>query len=131
MSRWTEATRVSISPIGGNNWKVNEPLYWEVGELDADNEVLEIPIGFVTDLASIPRPFWPIASPHGQPQVQAAIAHDYLYREPDRRPADLQTKRSVDREFRAMMVALGTPWYRVWYFWAAVSVAVKAGEDWK
>jgi hypothetical protein len=37
-----------------------------------------VPKGFVTDLASIPRPFWSLLPPNG-PYAQAAIVHDYLY----------------------------------------------------
>jgi hypothetical protein len=37
-----------------------------------------VPRGFVTDLASIPRPFWSIAAPTGK-HGQAAIFHDWLY----------------------------------------------------
>jgi hypothetical protein len=37
-----------------------------------------VPAGFVTDLASVPRIFWNIISPHGD-HIRAAIIHDYMY----------------------------------------------------
>lgn len=37
-----------------------------------------VPIGFRTDFASIPRPFWRLYSPSG-PWRAAAVVHDYLY----------------------------------------------------
>jgi hypothetical protein len=39
---------------------------------------VQVPIGFVTDLASIPREFWAILSPHAR-YSYPAIIHDYLY----------------------------------------------------
>jgi hypothetical protein len=39
---------------------------------------VEVPKGFVTDLASIPRLFWSWLRPDGE-YAYAAIVHDYLY----------------------------------------------------
>jgi hypothetical protein len=39
---------------------------------------IEVPAGFHTDGASIPRAFWSILGPHGA-YFGAAIIHDYLY----------------------------------------------------
>lgn len=39
---------------------------------------IEIPPGFYTDLASIPRPFWNLLPPDG-PWTLAAVVHDFLY----------------------------------------------------
>jgi hypothetical protein len=39
---------------------------------------VDVPIGFVTDLASIPRVFWAILPPHAR-YSYPAIIHDYLY----------------------------------------------------
>lgn len=37
-----------------------------------------VPVGFVTDFASIPRPFWSLLRPDGD-YAYAAVIHDYLY----------------------------------------------------
>lgn len=37
-----------------------------------------VPTGFVTDLTSIPRPFWQLLRPEGR-HAYAAVVHDYLY----------------------------------------------------
>lgn len=39
---------------------------------------VEVPEGFVTDLASIPRAFWQVMRPEGR-YAYAAVVHDYLY----------------------------------------------------
>lgn len=127
MSRWTDA-QTSIQPVGGKEWKVTDELVWEVGVIGS-GKFVTVQVGFRTDLGSIPRVFWPIISPHGQPQLQACVAHDFLYRKPRHRLLGCRTKREVDREFRHMMVALGTPTWRVWSMWAAVRLAFWAG-DW-
>lgn len=41
-------------------------------------EPVEVPRGFVTDLASIPRAFWQVLRPEGR-HAYAAVVHDYLY----------------------------------------------------
>lgn len=40
---------------------------------------ITVPMGFVTDLASIPRGLWNLFPPHGRYDY-AAVVHDYLYR---------------------------------------------------
>lgn len=44
-----------------------------------DGWVLEVPAGFVTDFASIPRALWTIIPPRGR-YNRPAIIHDFLYR---------------------------------------------------
>lgn len=51
------------------------PLGYRVGETET---VIEVPAGFVTDYASIPRAFWQFLPVHGR-YGRAAIVHDYLY----------------------------------------------------
>lgn len=47
-------------------------------KIDGKNYV--IPKNFQTDLASIPRPLWPIVAPQYTGFIAPAILHDYLYR---------------------------------------------------
>jgi hypothetical protein len=56
-----------------------EPIYW-IPNIDQRThfQAVEVPKGFVTDLASIPRPFWSVLRPDGE-YAYAAIVHDYLY----------------------------------------------------
>jgi hypothetical protein len=39
---------------------------------------VDVPVGFVTDLASIPQIFWSLLKPDGE-YAYSAIVHDYLY----------------------------------------------------
>ncbi len=61
---------------GRSLWALQRSLIYRTGpERDA---VITVPAGFVTDLASIPRPIWSFFPPDG-PWVKGAIIHDFLY----------------------------------------------------
>lgn len=57
-------------------WDLGAPLVWS----DALYGTLVVPVGFRTDLASIPRVFrnLPLLDPNGFSR-RAAVMHDYLY----------------------------------------------------
>lgn len=58
----------------------SNPWIWQSRDtplLDT-NLVIDVPAGFVTDFASIPRPLWTLASPHGF-YSRASIIDDFLY----------------------------------------------------
>lgn len=45
-----------------------------------DKQQFDIPSGFETDLASIPKFYWGIIAPHHSALIMPSIFHDYLYR---------------------------------------------------
>jgi hypothetical protein len=60
---------------GRSLWATTEELvYWPSNE----HVPIIVPRGFVTDLASIPRPLWSWLPPDG-PWAKAAVIHDFLY----------------------------------------------------
>ncbi len=76
MSQFT--TPLIVEPISEKNWILREPFEYHVGSYPSKN-VIEVPIDFVTDFASIPRIFWSILPPTGT-YGKAAVIHDYCYR---------------------------------------------------
>jgi hypothetical protein len=69
-------THCLLSPLAdGRNWRVESPF----GYLTSWNFHFTVPVGFKTDLASIPRLFWNILPPFGK-YTEAAVLHDWLYR---------------------------------------------------
>src|SRR4051794_2557985 len=56
---------------------LNRPISWSPNPGQKHKRV-EVPKGFVTDFASIPRPFWSLFPTDGE-YVYAAVIHDYLY----------------------------------------------------
>jgi len=78
MSTFTTPLKVEL--IGPNRFKLIEPFEYHIGEYPAESplRIIKVPIGFVTDFASIPRPFWSILYPIDE-YAKAAVVHDYLH----------------------------------------------------
>ena len=67
-----------VSPLDdGFTWRLEEPFDYVEGD-PATGQKIEVPLGFVTDFASIPRIFWNLLPPWGK-YGKAAVLHDYLY----------------------------------------------------
>jgi hypothetical protein len=61
---------------GRSLWALQRALVYDAGPRRAGR--ITVPAGFVTDLASIPRPVWSFYPPDG-PWVKGAVVHDFLY----------------------------------------------------
>jgi hypothetical protein len=78
----------------------------------ADGRIIEVPEGFVTDFASVPRLFWRIVPPWGR-YSPAAVVHDYLYQ------SAKVSRKEADDIFLELMARLGVPrWKRYTMYWA-------------
>lgn len=62
--------------LGKDHWRVIEGFRYYIRTEDSDSFV-DVPAGYLTDGASVPRLFHSIVSPWGR-HGQAAIVHDYL-----------------------------------------------------
>ncbi|EBD5548504.1 DUF1353 domain-containing protein [Salmonella enterica] len=103
MSKFT--TPAILEMLGHYNWRVYEPFAFYLS--DDNSDVIEVPAGFVTDLATVPRVFWSVMPPDGK-YAKAAIIHDYLY------DNALRTKKKADLIFLDGMAVLGVPkWKRI------------------
>lgn len=74
--------------------------------------IVTVPVGFVTDYASVPRPLWwlfPPALGRG-----ASTVHDYLYR------TGIVIRREADAIFYDLLRAEGVQQWRAWSMWAGV-----------
>ncbi|MBB5508183.1 DUF1353 domain-containing protein [Paraburkholderia atlantica] len=91
-------------------WRLTQPLIYDS---DVAKQVIVVPTGFVTDLASVPRV--PIAYMlAGGTSNEAAVVHDYLYTE---HTVDRATADAVLKEASAVT---GVPAWRRAIMWAAV-----------
>ena len=109
MSSFT--TPLIVQPVDPRNWKLVKPFEYHVGSIDSD-EVISVPIGFITDFASIPRIFWSVFPPYGK-YGKAAVIHDYIYRN------GLYKRKKCDGIFLEGMVVLGVAvWKRKVIYWA-------------
>lgn len=72
-------------------------------------KLLEVPEGFESDGASVPRAFWATISPRVDPAtIRGAVAHDYLYRT---HPQGW-TRADADALFRDLIREDGLSWWR-------------------
>ena len=76
MSRFTEVLLVSPM-IDGKTWIIQRDFGYDVGE-EGSEEVINVPVGFATDFASVPRLFW-VFIPRWGRYGNAAVIHDYCY----------------------------------------------------
>lgn len=84
----------------GRVFRLLEPLKW--GKLT-------VPVEFESDGASVPRFFWRLVFPPGDPQVlRAAILHDYIYRT----HPEGWTRPEADRLFFDVLTFEGVPAWR-------------------
>ncbi|ELH3242194.1 DUF1353 domain-containing protein [Salmonella enterica] len=112
MSKFT--TPAILEMLDHHLWRVYEPFEFYLN--DDNSDVISVPAGFVTDLASVPRIFWALLPPDGK-YAKAAIIHDYMY------DNALRTKKEADLIFLDGMAVLGvSKWKRiimylaVWFF---------------
>lgn len=73
----TFTTPLDLRYMDGRKWEVRAPFEFHLDHLGS-NERVVIPVGFITDFASIPRALWRVLPPTGQ-YGKAAVIHDWLY----------------------------------------------------
>jgi hypothetical protein len=61
--------------VDGRHWIVRQPLTYRIG---ISNATMTVPVGFVTDFASIPQALQSIIRQNGL-YILPAVVHDYLY----------------------------------------------------
>ncbi|HJX13044.1 MAG TPA: DUF1353 domain-containing protein [Dehalococcoidales bacterium] len=111
MSRFTEI--LIVSPLSdGRTWVTRKEFGYDVGE-EGSGDTIEVPEGFMTDFASVPRPLW-VFLPRWGKYGNAAVIHDYCYWEQQR------TKRQADDIFREAMKVLEVPPVTSWFMYWAV-----------
>ena len=120
MSEFTES--LLVSPLAdGKTWVIRQKFTYYVGEEDSDEKIV-VPVGFQTDFASVPRPFWTLVPRWGK-HGKAAIVHDYCYWEQS------YTRKRSDEIFReAMGVLKVASWTTFVMYWA---VRLLAGGAWR
>ena len=111
MSRFTEILTVSPLP-DGRSWVLRKPFGYDVGFEDS-GETIEVPAGFTTDFASIPRFLWSILPCWGK-YGNAAVIHDYCYWE------QKYTRKRADKIFREAMGVLRVSRIKIWFLYRTV-----------
>ena len=130
---------VCTFPLGESkgNRTLKEPLRYRSALLSGQDDspssidnpvIIEVPAGFSTDFASVPRGFWNVF-PRDGVYTPAAVVHDWLYRRTNL-PRSL-----CDAVFREAMEVCGTSAMKRWSMWLAVRLfgwaarSSKTGEE--
>ena len=91
-----------IKTVAGGNYVLVRPLTWKL----SNNKTISVPVGFTTDLASVPRGFRWLITGHSHTR-KPAVVHDYLYAK------GYTTRKEADLLFRKGMRDTNTPaWKR-------------------
>ncbi len=102
MSRFTKVLIVSPLP-DGKTWYLRRAFSYDVGA-EGSGDTINVPIGFLTDFASVPRPLWWLLPRWGR-YGNAAVVHDFGYWDQSRK------RLAVDRIFLEGMTVLGVGWF--------------------
>ncbi|MBI4588221.1 MAG: DUF1353 domain-containing protein [Candidatus Rokubacteria bacterium] len=98
MSRFTDV--LVVSPLAdGKTWVIVRDFGYDVGA-EGGGDHIDVAIGFQTDFATIPRPFWVILPKWGR-YGNASVIHDWLYW------AQTCPRREADAIFLEAMGVLG------------------------
>ena len=99
-----------VRPLAdGDSWVLMDDLVYKTN----DDRSIAVPLGFITDFASVPKFLWWWTAPWGRHGF-AGIIHDWLYYIQDSSRAD------ADALFREVMGKLGVRSTRAWLMWVAV-----------
>jgi hypothetical protein len=112
MSRFTNV--LIVSPFSdGKTWYLRSDFGYEVGD-EGSADFIDVPKGFATDFASVPRPLWWIF-PKWDIYGNAAVIHDFLYYDQKR------SRAGADKVFLEAMGVLDVPAWRKYTLYYAVS----------
>lgn len=108
-------TELDLRAYGAKNWILLSRLVYCGKNRPAR---IEVPIGFVTDLASIPR-LARLIFPVNDLHRPAAVVHDYLYQY-QKIGGQWINRKEADRVFLEAMRCLGVPKRKAWPMYLAV-----------
>ena len=98
-------TRLILEAVDGG-WQLTQPFIYYSELLNRD---IEVPTGYVTDLASVPRLFRFIVPVANAKNRRAAVVHDYLCTNPEGLVKD---QKQADQVFREALGVVGVGRFR-------------------
>ena len=103
---------LEIEYIGNRKWKVLKDFKFAI---DKTNEVITIPKGFISDLASVPNSLRSIF-PRSPKLILPSVVHDYLY------SIGYEKRKICDSIFKETMLIVGIVKNKAKIFYSAVRV---------
>ena len=98
-------TRLIMEAVDGG-WQLTQPFIYRSELLNCD---IEVPTGYVTDLASVPRLFRFIVPVANAKNRRAAVVHDYLCTNPE---GIVKDQKQADQVFREALGVVGVGRFR-------------------
>lgn len=111
---------LTVTKLPSGDWEVSRPFSYAIGSEDSD-ELIDIPEGFVTDFASVPRIFQGLIPKDGE-WTAAAVVHDFLYEKRGKVGDRLYSRKRCDEIFLEAMGVLGVNWITRHTMYQAVRV---------
>lgn len=123
MQRWMKQPAaangmLSVERFADRYYYLTKKIQWRPDTPNSGLSDVSVPVGFVTDFASVPRIAWSILPPDGN-YTYPAVVHDYLYW------SQRTTRAEADEVFRLMMKEFGVADTII----AAIHTAVRAGGE--
>ncbi len=104
--------------LGSRTRRLAMPLIYQVtGVGPHAGQKIEVPMGFETDFASVPRALWAVFPPDDGDTRRAAVLHDYLYVAPNHLGF---TRSQADALFRVALKEDGAGFLKRWAMWSGV-----------
>lgn len=113
--------RVLVRQVDERDWRLEEQVVYA-----GRDETFTVPVGTLTDFASVPRVFAWLVPSYGL-FTAAAVLHDHLTRVEV--PAGRIDPVDADGIFRRAMRELGVPFLLRWFMWAAVRIGALRSAD--
>lgn len=113
MSSFTDP--LQIEPAGKGKWRLCRGLRFDLG-FKGSKWSIEVPSGYVTDLATVPRFLWWLYPPFSPEYAAAAVIHDWLYLQTD------ASKTMADAAFLEGLEVLGVSHFKRLVMYWSVSI---------
>ncbi len=94
-----------LQPLIGHRYRLVEPFQYQN---------IQVPAGFVTDGANVPRLLWSIWPPNKSDFMKAVVVHDYL--------CDRENYSLADQLFKEALQEAGAAKATVWLFYTSVDI---------
>lgn len=113
----SEIRRPILKPYSKDRFELVEPysVTMPIFKSELVEEItVEVPKGYKTNGANVPRLFWSIFPPNSPEYLSAVVAHDYL--------CDAKLYALADEALRHIMANLGVAKWKIWCFYTACRV---------
>lgn len=122
MSKFTSPLKVEVFD-NGRKFRLLEPFTYYREENNQD--ILEVPENFVTDMCSVPRIFWSIYPPTGggtkkTSYCKSGVLHDAAYQ------YKWFSRKECDKLFLESMKAVGVGFFTRWIFYICVRLFARS-----